>query len=557
MNKSTYSISLPFWILVVMTTLMLYSCAQQGTLSGGPKDLQPPRLDTTLSSKNFKTNYYPTSISLYFDEWIQLKNQSQILISPPLEFRPEISSNGKHVDVIFDEEEILRDSTTYAINFGNAIVDFTESNPIPNYRFVFATGDKIDSLELKIKVVDSYSREPVDDVTVMLYDEIRDSVVYEQRPYYFARTDKEGVCTIKNLRSGRFKCFALLDSDFNFLYNQEDEKIGFLESPVLIQPDSLPPLLGIELFLPDPVFQLTEQTLPYRGKLKILANRIVDSISLIETNMDFINQEVLHDSIFYWYRPDTTTSDSIFMVFDMEGKLDTITVKSKKTTKLPGKIMYDQERSKRLTVNPGMPASFTFNQIIDTIDTTHFSLLTVLKKPVADSIEVEARDTIPQKIPFSAEIDSIDLRTIHIVADFEEGESYDLSLYPGAIQGYFDNQNDTLVSKLRIETGENLGNVICRFDSLDENQQYVVMLMKSKTVLDTKIIADTVSQQITFSLVKPSKYFLEVIVDENRNGRWDPGNYREKRQSERKLEIQLEEVRKNWDIETDIKWDSP
>ena len=38
--------------------------------------------------------------------------------------------------LIFDEKEVLRDSTTYSINFGSAITDFTEANPVTNFQFI-------------------------------------------------------------------------------------------------------------------------------------------------------------------------------------------------------------------------------------------------------------------------------------------------------------------------------------------------------------------------------------------------------------------------------------
>jgi hypothetical protein len=549
-----------FGTLLVLTSLFLFSCAKQGTLSGGPRDLQPPRLDTTLSDRNFQTRFYPRAIRLYFDEWIQLKNPSQILLSPPLQYSPEISSRGKHVDIVFDEEEVLRDSTTYTINFGDAIVDFTESNPLSNFRFVFATGDKIDSLSLRAKVIDSYTRQPVKDVSVMLYDLDRDSIVYEEQPYYFARTDKEGSCTIQNIRKGRFKVFALLDKDFNFLYNQDSEQIGFVDTLVRIDQETGLRPLEIELFLPLPGIQIIETGIPRRGKARLLVNQPVDTFRILETNVDLIDHETLYDSLFIWYHPDTTQRDSIFLVLELDGKADTITIRSKSNVPAPAAVLFQGPRSQRMTLNPGMPGWLEFNQVISTLDTSRIELLPVVQAARIDTTEAERTDSIPpppDQLEISLWADTVEHRKVFFSAELEEKKSYRLTLYPGAVKGYFDNQNDTLVTLITAEARENLGNIICRFDSLDGNQQYLVLLKKNKTVEDTRIIRDTMSQELRFLLLKPGKFYLEVIVDENRNGRWDPGNYAERRQSERKLEIQLEELRKNWDIETEIKWDSP
>lgn len=539
--------------------LSMYSCAKQGTLSGGPKDLQPPILDNELSDQNFQTNYYPEGISLYFDEWIQLKNPSQILISPPLKTRPEISFKGKHVDIVFDEEEVLRDSTTYAINFGNAITDFTESNPVKNFRFVFATGDKIDSLALWVKVIDSYTEEPIEDVVVMLYDQDRDSIVYEEQPYYFARTDKKGTCTIQNIRAGNFKCFALVDGNFNFLFDQEGEQIGFVDSLISIRNEEMLQSVNIELFMPEPSLQIVEDEIQKRGKLRLKTNKNIKDIDLIESNVDFLHKEILYDSIFFWYRPDTSQADSIFMVLNLEGKHDSLIIKSKKNTSSIGKMLFRNFRSKKVKLKPGNPIELDFNQIIDSIDTSKLTFQTVIQKRTTqtDSLTEAPVDTMPKNISFTARIDSNDLRKLLLSAALEENQQYNITLYPGAVKGFFENQNDTLISNVEMELRENLGNIFCKFDSLYENQQYVVLLKQKDRVIEERIVYGKVQATVEFLLMNPGKYYLDVIVDQNKNGKWDPGDYPEKRQSEQKREIRLEELRKNWDIETEIKWDRP
>ena len=275
-----------FIFLMIFLVLGMVSCAKQGTLSGGPKDLDPPRLDTIKSERNYQTNYFPKTIFLYFDEWIQLKNSSQILISPPLQTNPVIKSKGKYVQLIFDEKEVLRDSTTYSINFGSAITDFTEANPVTNFQFIFSTGDKIDSLNLQGKVIDSYTKKPVDKVTVMLYDLDIDSLVYQEKPYYFSKTDKEGNFIIKHMRKGLYKCFALLDANYDFLYNQETEQIGFLDSMFLVKPDSFVQKISLELFLPTPKISLADFSMPVRGKIKIKTNRDFEDFKIEYSKKD-------------------------------------------------------------------------------------------------------------------------------------------------------------------------------------------------------------------------------------------------------------------------------
>ncbi|HHH52082.1 MAG TPA: hypothetical protein ENK91_00340, partial [Bacteroidetes bacterium] len=195
--------NLKYFILYLVTAVVIAGCAKRATLSGGPKDTEPPKLLQNIkSSPNFQINFYPKTIKLYFDEWITLKNKNQILISPLMKNKPEINYRGKHITVEFNLKDTLKPNTTYIINFGNSIVDFTEGNPLKNFSYIFSTGDKIDSLSLSGIVRNAYDKKPVKGVKVMLYNEDRDSVVFNKLPYYFAETDDKGEFNISYMHEG-------------------------------------------------------------------------------------------------------------------------------------------------------------------------------------------------------------------------------------------------------------------------------------------------------------------------------------------------------------------
>ena len=117
-------------------------CANRGSgPQGGPKDSIPPVLirETPL---NGTCNFTGKQIVLQFDEYVQLVNVADnILISPPQQKPPIVKAIGKKVIVTF--EEPLKDSTTYTIDFGQAICDNNEKVPLGNYSFSFATGSHI------------------------------------------------------------------------------------------------------------------------------------------------------------------------------------------------------------------------------------------------------------------------------------------------------------------------------------------------------------------------------------------------------------------------------
>ena len=236
-----------FFITTVLL-LTLIGCANQGTLSGGKKDTTPPIIDSLKSTSNYQTNFKKQTIELTFNEWLQLNDVfKQVVVSPPLREKFDVSLKKKTVRFEFDEKEILRENATYTINFGTAVQDLTERNPVEDLRFVFSTGDFIDSLEVTGQVVEAFDKKPVKDVLVMLYDNLSDTVVRKEKPFYFAKTDEGGNFSIKNVRADTFKVFALIDGNANYLFDNVSEKIGFLKEPIVVT-DSTKVDLTLQMF---------------------------------------------------------------------------------------------------------------------------------------------------------------------------------------------------------------------------------------------------------------------------------------------------------------------
>ena len=110
---------LTFLAAVLLVTTLIFSCAKRGSLTGGPEDETPPEF-VRSSPPNYSINFKSNEIRIYFDELIKLENpQKQIIISPPIKNKPDITPlgiPGKFIKIKFNDT--LIENTTYTINFG-------------------------------------------------------------------------------------------------------------------------------------------------------------------------------------------------------------------------------------------------------------------------------------------------------------------------------------------------------------------------------------------------------------------------------------------------------
>lgn len=222
------NINLIVALFVFSVLVFMFSCAQPGTLTGGDKDTIPPRIKRSYPLKN-GTNFEGEKVVIKFNEYFDLNQiESKFFSSPPQADKPKFKIKGKKLIISFNEP--LRDSMTYTLEFGDAIKDFNEGNPIPNLKFVFSTYDVLDTLSISGKVFSSLDESPKADMYVMAYRQNRDSLPYLQLPEYISKTDSSGNFEIKNIQAKKYKFFALKDVNNNMIYDNPDEEIAFLDT---------------------------------------------------------------------------------------------------------------------------------------------------------------------------------------------------------------------------------------------------------------------------------------------------------------------------------------
>ncbi|MDA9182051.1 MAG: Ig-like domain-containing domain [Saprospiraceae bacterium] len=528
-----------YHIIALAIMLLLYSCASTGNPSGGSRDKIPPKILDEKSTTNFQTNFTKQQIELNFDEFINLKNpQQQVVVSPPLIYPLQFDHRGKRVRINFHEDEILKDDVTYSISFGDAIEDFRESNKLENLKFVFGTGDILDSLSFTGSVLDSYTREPAKDILVMLYDTLyRDSIPYQDRPYYFAKTDEDGKFRIENMKSDTFRIFALGDANLNYIYDQDTELIGFSDSLYIIS-DSMRSSIEIEIFTGQTEPSIFDVNKDEFGVVRLEFDQSpVDVSNRASDTIMSLYPQIKKDSLLLWY---DMPSDTLLTFFIQEDTIN-ININTLKKSKTGPLTNIDVNAKLSSGIMKGDSLKFTFNHPLSSIDT--------------DLIKLHyTNDTLEQALAgWKTGILSNDPFGLYITYSWKEKDTISVSIDSLALLDIYKNTIDSFGLKFKIEQTETRGIIQFELTEIKDNIDYVVEFQKSNKLVK-KLVMNSENNTVILPGLKAGKYKAIIIEDINKNRRWDAGNYLEHRQSEVIRTVDIEELRENWEIEVIVNW---
>ncbi len=523
-----------FLVAVVLATLQ---CARRGTPTGGPKDTTPPVL-IKAEPENLTTEFKAKKIKLYFDEYIKLEDvQNQLIVSPPLKYNPEVLPQGgasKYVEITL--KDTLLENTTYTLNFGQSIVDNNEGNPNGFLTYVFSTGTYIDSLTVSGVVKDAFNKNADEFISVMLYEidtAYTDSTTYNKPPNYITNTlDSTTIFQLKYLKAGKYAIIAIKDEAKNNVFDQNTDKIGFIEDTVYLPTDTVY-LLNLFKEIPNYILKTPNYAAAnkiifgYSGgdqKLDIEAlTEIPDSIRTL------VVKDPEKDTLNYWFTP--FEIDSIIFKVTNENlkKIDTFTVKPRKLA-ADSLMLIPSHRSK---INFADEFYITSSIPVVAIDTTKMAIFN--------------KDTVA--VNFKTQLDTAQNR---MLVDFEKepDEIYYLNLLPNSITDFFGESNDTINYRLSTGGYADYGNL--RLNLAGEiTYPIFVQLTDEKGKLYREIYLSEATA-IDFNTLEPGNYLIRIIFDSNANGRWDTGNYLKKIQPERVIYYPgVIEMRANWEkIET-------
>ena len=524
------------FICIVTSALVIFGCAKRGNPSGGPIDSIPPVL-VNANPKLNSTNFDSDEIRLTFDEWVKLENiQDQLIISPPIdkssyEITP-LSGVTKKVFLRFLDS--LNPKTTYTINFGNSIQDNNENNPLTFFSYTFSTGETIDSLFIKGNIRDAFDQETDDYISLQLYrvDSLfKDSIIYSDKPTYISNTLDSTNYKFQNLKEGKYLLIALKDLDNNYFFDPFYDKIGFMDSLIILPRDSI---IDLKLFKEEtdlvwekPHFINSEKIgFGYYGRLDIdkikIETNIPDSVNYVFTKEKDI------DTLNLWLSKNSFDSLNFSLIESDTIKLTTVKFDRKKDS------LIDSLNLSPKTINIiHINESFKISSNIPVAN-------------VEDSL-ITVRDIDSLVIPFSTEINS-QLNEVFISFDVSPSDKYNIFIKPNAIKDIRGGVNDSINYNVVSQTLEDYGNIF--LDILGgNNSKYILQLLNANNEIIREYKNAYSNSSYTFNYVIPGKYTFRLIEDLNSNDVWDTGNYIKRKQPEPVYYFPGEiDVRANWDL---------
>jgi hypothetical protein len=513
--------------------LLISSCASMQSPTGGPRDTVPPKIVKEVPS-NLSRNFSEKQILIEFDEFIKLNNEfTEISITPAVDIFPEFKAKKEKLEIKF--EQTLEPNTTYTINFGKAIADINETNILPNYTYVFATGDKLDSLSLSGTVTHSLSKDKLKDVTVFILPTSQDSLFGKKRASFFTITDSAGKFSMKNLREDTYRIYALNEQGGgDRIYNNPNEEIGFLIQPIRLTKDTSD--IDLEVFKAVPRnFAIVDRKIEPDGRIFMTFNKplLKPTLEIIQpAELDLTKKyEVSHtgDSAVVWL-PEITF-DSIQVAVSNAGiPLDTVLIRrNKRDTYTRAVLITDNITGTKLK-----PKSDVILQMSAPISSMQESQIILLEDSVAVKYQVTRADSS---------------RFYRVKYPWKLEKEYILRFNENAFSDVFGNKSKLYIKRFNLDTEENYGNISVKVQTPDSLKNYIVQWMDDK---ETVYRQDIISENTTLNyLTYPtSKYRLRVIYDENKNGIWDTGDVYETRQPEKSWTFNKTiSLRPNWDLE--------
>lgn len=576
-------------LFVVAAALLLVACASIGRPEGGPRDMTPPVMVSSTPAPG-SVNVSNGRIDIVFDENITLDDpMNKIVVSPPQKKQAQISSNGRRVRITL--RDTLRDSTTYTVDLADAVRDLNEGNILDGLAIDFSTGPSIDTLMISGIVFEGRTLEPAQGMIVGVYSTpVADTALTTLPMERITKTNALGRFTIRNLKPGSYRVFAINDLNHDFHWDRSED-IAFLDR------DISPSTMAIEVtdtftdaagndslvtrpatrFLPDDILltwfnenykplYLVKHERPDARRLTLEMSTRSDSLpqltllNTVRAGVRLDREAVLQsspglDSLTYWLR-DTTLigSDTLKIAarYLHTDTLDNITfttdtltfalrqAKKKKkrdeeTDSVPKLEFVNIGISSRQPQDLNIPLLFETSAPTASIDSAGFRI-----EELVDSIWMPVAARIPSPP------DSLQPMRLLTEMTWKPKTKYRVAIDSLAVTDIYGNHNRPFVQEVSTHAIEDYAALFFNIGDLGPDSAIVELLSSDKPVR----LEPVRNGVATFEYVTPGAYYARLFIDRNHNGRWDTGSVADTLQPEDVFYFSKKlNLKKNWDVE--------
>lgn len=504
--------------LILCTLLLLASCAQIGTLTGGEEDIYAPNPSNTEPPQG-TSNFTGNSVDFTFKEFVLLNNPQQNIFIVPADVKPSSTLTKKTLTVSWGDS--LKPNTTYVLYLNNAVKDVSEGND-SLMTYVFSTGATIDSLTYQTQVLNSLTNEPVANCLVGLYQNESD-----KRPYYFARTNNFGEADFSYLKAGIYHVKAFKDDDKN-MEMLASEQMAFRSEALSLdssQIDSVP----LRLFTPTAT-KISTFTYLAPGCFSVgakfdlsLSQFTLNGSAITEENSRFITS----DSLLIFNKIDTISSFQLIAKHPFSS--DTLSLRVASKDKLvPLKLSTGKLDN---SYGPHQEIVFKLNDRVTAVDTSKIKLF-------------NTKDTSEIKIQAFTFEDN------QLIIHFKRTDVKQVKIDFGIGSVLTENASLLVLSShlLNLKLEKDFGAIDVNLTGFETDLLVELYLGKEKVeTISTK------EKHCRFENLLPGNYSFVVIDDTNNNGRWDTGDLKKSLQPEQVYRFSTpSKVRANWEIEVEL-----
>lgn len=592
--KNRTILHLVYSVAVIITGLTLYACANMARPGGGPYDEEPPvfvRSKPTPGQVNVSLK--DQKIEIIFNENIKLeKPNEKVVVSPPQINMPIVKSNAHTVTV--ELQDSLKPNTTYTIEFGDAIQDNNEGNPLKDFSIAFSTGDRIDSLQIAGTVLNAADLEPVTGMYVGIQPDLADSAFMKKPFLRIGKTNERGQFVIRNITPGSYRVYGLKDVNNTYSFDIPSEDIAFVDTVVIpsvailahrdtiwkdsVTVDSIR-MMDVPHYYPYDLvlraFNENKKNVYFEKAERLQKNKVTLYFSAPEDSLPEIKglnfnandwaqveSSLNHDTVTYWikdstiYNIDTLRLAATYMYTDtlkqLVPKTDTLELymRAPKVTKKKEDKKKEGEAADSVKIEY-LPVK---DQISGTLELGARPRIS-FDEPIGDfsqeNIRLELKkDSVLVLQPSELVPTGTNLREYELKAKYQPGAEYVLTVDSAAFTGLYGLHNKAITKNFKVKTVEEYGNLLFALAGVKDSAFVELLDAKDAAVMKAQVK----NGEAKFIHVKPGTYYARIVLDKNGNGKQDTGDFLLHRQPEEvRYFSEPLNIRANWDVKQE--WD--